>query len=407
MLCVKVSTIVALVIFPMIALLQPLQAEKPPSHVVLLVIDGLQAQALELIDLPILKAVAAEGVYYRNCETIAPYHPNQGRWLDLHNSAIPNPVMLAGTVLINHNTRYIHHLFQEQRRPTAHATNSNYSSINDGFTYTYLDDTGKGTDEDATYWALEFFRRGKPAYMRIHLQDLGAAARQSLSATGDEKWAGNIWAADSPYRQAARQADALLGQFLKMLREERLLEETVLAITADHGMSRIGRHPYWDPDSARTPLVLRGPGIRRGLVFDYCDSVDIFPTLAHLAGLASPESVEGIVLAEALENPPAHQRQRELTLREINEVLYAYDDLIQRLQPAVLHRLPLRSRVEILDNTFYGVRRFGEWSDFASAREVYEHNKAIYEQVVAIARETGVDPESRERTQPHPGEPPE
>jgi hypothetical protein len=384
------------VVLLIIALLHPLQAEKRPSHVVLLVIDGLQAQAWDLVDLPNLKAVAAEGVRYRNCETIAPYHPNQGRWLDLHNSAIPNPVMLAGTILINRNTRYIHHLFQQQGHPTAHATNSNYSSLNDGFTYTYLDGTGKGTDEDAMYWASQFFRRGRPAYMRIHLQGLGAAARRSFNATGDEPWAGNIWAAASPYRQAARQADQLLGEFVQMLREEQALEETVLVITADHGMSKLGRHPYWDPDSARTPLVLRGPGLRRGLVFDYCDSVDIVPTLAYLSGLPVPNDAEGIILAEALEKPPARIQKRELSLRQINEVIYAYDELVQKVQPAVLARPQLRSRVEILDNTFYGVRRFGEWSDFTSAREVFEHNKAIYDQILTIAREAGVDPPDRE-----------
>jgi arylsulfatase A-like enzyme len=66
------------------------------------------------------------------------------------------------------------------------------------------------------------------------------------------------------------------------------------------------------------PLVISGPGVRKGLVLDSpARLVDIAPTILTLMGIA-PEHMDGIVLADALSSPIAEQVQAQ---KEINKQL--------------------------------------------------------------------------------------
>jgi len=51
---------------------------------------------------------------------------------------------------------------------------------------------------------------------------------------------------------------------------------------------------------AHVPLILRGPGIRRGVYSGRVNTVDIAPTLARLLDLTPAEPLDGRVLTEAL-----------------------------------------------------------------------------------------------------------
>jgi hypothetical protein len=56
------------------------------------------------------------------------------------------------------------------------------------------------------------------------------------------------------------------------------------------------------------PLVLAGPGIRRGKFATRAEVVDLAPTLTYLLGIVRPSLSEGRVLSEALDLPGASQR---------------------------------------------------------------------------------------------------
>jgi hypothetical protein len=222
------------------------------------------------------------------------------------------------------------------------------------------------------------------------MQGLGWSARASFRPVGNEPWAHNVWVEGSPYLKTAQEVDLLVGEFVAWLKQEGFWEKTLIFLTADHGISEVGRHPYWDPDSAESPLIILGPGVKRGVQFDYAESIDIVPTLAYLAGIRCPRTATGVVLSEALVDPPGNQQRRTITMEQINDLIYAYDELLPKAQVAALKHPAKRSAIEVLDNTFYGLRRFGEWNDFTSAAEVYEHNKKVYEQVRKIAGELDV-----------------
>jgi arylsulfatase A-like enzyme len=51
---------------------------------------------------------------------------------------------------------------------------------------------------------------------------------------------------------------------------------------------------------SHVPLILWGPGIRRGVYDERVSTVDIAPTLARLLDLTPPEPLDGRVLTEAL-----------------------------------------------------------------------------------------------------------
>lgn len=75
------------------------------------------------------------------------------------------------------------------------------------------------------------------------------------------------------------------------------------------------------------PMVISGPGVRRGLVSDHpARVVDIVPTVAAVLGIV-PTGMDGIVLADAMEAPPVGTVERQEAvarqLRPLQEALIA------------------------------------------------------------------------------------
>jgi arylsulfatase len=105
------------------------------------------------------------------------------------------------------------------------------------------------------------------------------------------------------FMAACTHIDHQLRLVLGTLREEGLLDETVILFTADHG-DMLGNHRLWAKrlfyeDSARVPTILLGPkGDRRtphGTVDDrLVQMADIMPTLLDYAGITPPAHVEGL-----------------------------------------------------------------------------------------------------------------
>jgi iduronate 2-sulfatase len=56
-------------------------------------------------------------------------------------------------------------------------------------------------------------------------------------------------------------------------------------------------------ESVRIPLIVTGPGIAAGETDALSQQIDIYPTLAELAGLAVPEHVQGKSLRTVLVDP--------------------------------------------------------------------------------------------------------
>lgn len=134
------------------------------------------------------------------------------------------------------------------------------------------------------------------------------------------------------YAAEVRYQDGNLGRLFGGLAESGLLDETILAITADHGEGLedgIGlhgwpKHRVLYREQLHVPLILRGPGVQAGVrVTDQVRTADVAPTLVELAGLDAgvlDDDVEGTSLVERLDGTPRGH------LRAYGEQINGYDD---------------------------------------------------------------------------------
>lgn len=102
--------------------------------------------------------------------------------------------------------------------------------------------------------------------------------------------------------------DAQVGLILNQLDALGLRDNTIIVFTSDHGY-HLGEHGLWQKQSlfeqsARVPFILAGPGIvASSEVTQPVGLIDLFPTLAQLCDVETPQNLQGQSLRPMLENP--------------------------------------------------------------------------------------------------------
>ena len=111
------------------------------------------------------------------------------------------------------------------------------------------------------------------------------------------------------YAASTSYVDGQVGRVLDALRETNLEEKTIVVLWSDHGFL-LGEHAIWGKHclyehSLRCPLIIRKPGLRQPgeISSAIVETVDIFPTLAALCNLPTPDGLNGQTLRPMLENP--------------------------------------------------------------------------------------------------------
>lgn len=119
------------------------------------------------------------------------------------------------------------------------------------------------------------------------------------------------------YYAATSYVDAQIGRVLDELDRLRLAERTIIVLWGDHGW-HLGDHGAWTKhtnyeQANRIPLVIVAPGVTRPgtRTRQLAETVDLYPTLADLAGLSKPDvpqPLDGVSLVPVLRQPAARVR---------------------------------------------------------------------------------------------------
>ena len=97
------------------------------------------------------------------------------------------------------------------------------------------------------------------------------------------------------YKNSVRFADSLAGGIIKELKRNKLLENTVIIVTGDHGepffeRGYYGHNQNYSDYEIKVPLVLYVPGEKGAETNELTSHLDLAPTLMKLIGVKNPSS---------------------------------------------------------------------------------------------------------------------
>jgi membrane-anchored protein YejM (alkaline phosphatase superfamily) len=105
------------------------------------------------------------------------------------------------------------------------------------------------------------------------------------------------------YKNALSYEDSLIGEIIAALKDNRLLDNTVVIITGDHGEEfyengYFGHTSSFNDYQTKTVFVLHVPGAEQSVIHKTTSHIDVVPTLMPLLGCISPEEAysQGISL---------------------------------------------------------------------------------------------------------------
>ena len=121
------------------------------------------------------------------------------------------------------------------------------------------------------------------------------------------------------YSAAISFVDAQIGRLLDAVTSLKLSENTIIVFWSDNGF-QLGEHGLWFKnslfeESAKVPLIFVIPGNKAGgkICRRPVELIDIYPTLAELAGLTPPSGLQGYSLSSLLKNPNAKWKHPAFT----------------------------------------------------------------------------------------------
>ena len=144
---------------------------------------------------------------------------------------------------------------------------------------------------------------------------------------------------------ACRYTDHQIGQIMDRLRDEGILDSTVIIFIADHGVSHARGKQYLYDEGTHIPFVMRGPGVDKGKVRDdLIEHMDMAATSLALARIPVPAKMQARdILSPSYvtrgEVFAARDRADETVdhIRSIRTVQYRY---IRNFLPQRPHLLP-------------------------------------------------------------------
>ena len=157
--------------------------------------------------------------------------------------------------------------------------------------------------------------------------------------------------------------DVQVGRLLDGLKEHDLADNTIIVFVSDHGY-HLGHHGLWQKGdlfegSVRVPLIIAAPGIASGGTDALVELVDLYPTLADLAGLPSPDHLAGESLRPVMTEPGRTVRGSAFT--------------VANSRAAWVH--PAMQGRDVIGHTIRTRQfRYTEWNEGAEGIELYDYH---------------------------------
>lgn len=266
---------------------KPREAPPPPEIglVLVLVVDGLQAGALERADAPGINGLAASGVKVASAGPPLPRGEGEFRRstgadnraaFRGQNSPSDDLAACAAAVLAGGAAVTVPQQLEARGTKTAFFDGSDggLRPLAAGVSH-YFGGPYGGRNRAVVDALLAELGRQLPYLVVAVLPEL----RPVLDRSGDR---------GAEYLEAVRDTDVQVGRILGFLHRRGLFERTLLVLAGT------GRQPA---------LILKGPSLREGLVLPPADLADVGPTLAYLTGVDLP-GAKGLVLWNALSPRP-------------------------------------------------------------------------------------------------------
>lgn len=166
--------------------------------------------------------------------------------------------------------------------------------------------------------------------------------------------------------------DAQVGKVLKTLKEEGLEDNTIVIFTSDHGF-HLGEHRFWmkvslHEESVRVPLIIKVPGQKPGICHSFVELLDLYPTVAELAGLKCSEHLQGKSIVKTLKDPEYKVRDMAFSVS-----LQGNSFLLRTEKWAYIqYREDAKSGIELFD-MIYDPKQYNNLANNPKYKEVVEY----------------------------------
>ena len=263
-----------------------------PKHVILIGSDGFGAYAFnEKAKIPNIRKMMAEGCYSLQARAVLPSSSAvnwasmiMGSGPELHGytewgSKTPEvPSRIIGTDSIYPS---IFSVIDNQLPEAKMGVSYTWGGIGYLFEKSLVDlDFNGKTDEETVTKALDFITNEKPVFTFIHMDEPDGA--------------GHSIGHDTPeYYAAIEKIDTLVGQIIKTLENEKMMEDIVIIFSSDHGGKEKG-HGGKTLLEVEIPWIIYGKDIApKGKIGNSIVTYDTAATITSLLGLEIPEFWRG------------------------------------------------------------------------------------------------------------------
>lgn len=263
------------------------------SKALIITIDGLRPDALDHVDTPHMDSLMARGAWTMAAQSVMPtitlpthtsmffgstpegHGVEHNTWPDGYTSPMPSLFEVAAEAGLSTAAIYGWDNF----KPMVPLESVDWADFNPA----YEKDTLLTTRN-----AVPMIKEHAPDLMFLYM------------AQTDTDGHGFGWMSEG-YLNAVKVSDEAVGMAIGALEDCGCLDETVIAVLADHGGHET-KHGTDMPEDMLVPWFVAGPGIRNGYeIMGRVGLEDTAPTIASALGLPIPNGWTGKIIEQALE----------------------------------------------------------------------------------------------------------